>query len=94
MQARRLPARQGMVWVIAGYRLFRANMPLLSVLAFGYLMAFTVMLVLPGGIGGVLFPLLQPRLDVARHVADIEFDLELRDLHGAGEPHVVALPKF
>ena len=41
-----------------------------------------------------LFPLLQPRLDVARHVADIEFDLELRDLHGAGEPHVVALPKF
>ena len=48
MQARRLPARQGIVWVVAGYRLFRANPPLLTMLSFLYLMVFTVMLVLPG----------------------------------------------
>lgn len=65
MQARRLPARQGMVWVIAGYRLFRANPPLLTVLTFAYLLVFTVMLILPAGIGGVLFPLLQPMLTLA-----------------------------
>ena len=62
MQARRLPARQGIVWVVAGYRLFRANPPLLTLLSFLYLMAFTVMLVLPAGLGGVLFPVLQPLL--------------------------------
>lgn len=65
MQARRLPARQGIVWVVAGYRLFRANPPLLTLLAFLYLMAFTVMLLLPAGIGGVLFPVLQPMLVLA-----------------------------
>lgn len=65
MQARRLPARQGLVWVVAGYRLFRSNPPLLSMLAFFYLMAFTVMLVLPGGVGGLLFPILQPLLALA-----------------------------
>ena len=62
MQARRLLARQGIVWVVAGYRLFRANPPLLTMLTFLYLMVFTVMLVLPAGIGGVLFPVLQPLL--------------------------------
>lgn len=62
MQARRLPARQGVVWVIAGYRLFRANPPLLTLITFSYLMVFTVMLVLPAGLGGVLFPVLQPML--------------------------------
>ena len=51
MQARRLLARQGIVWVVAGYRLFRANPPLLTMLTFLYLMVFTVMLVLPAGIG-------------------------------------------
>lgn len=60
-----MPARAGIVWVIASYRLFRANMPLLSALTFGYLMVFTLMLVLPGGIGGMLFPLLQPMLTLA-----------------------------
>ncbi|MFY9329343.1 MAG: BPSS1780 family membrane protein [Georgfuchsia sp.] len=60
-----MPARQGIVWVIAGYRLFRANPPLLTMLTFFYLMAFTLMLVLPAGIGGVLFPILQPLLALA-----------------------------
>jgi hypothetical protein len=65
MQACRLPARQGIVWVVAGYRLFRANPSLLTMLTFLYLMVFTVMLVLPAGIGGVLFPVLQPLLVLA-----------------------------
>lgn len=65
MQARRLPARQGIVWVIAGYRLFRANPSLLTMLTFFYLIAFAVMLALPGGIGGVLFPVMQPMLALA-----------------------------
>ena len=65
MQARRLPARQGLVWVIAGYRLFRSNMPLLSVLAFGYLVAVTMASILPGGIGVLLFLLVQPMLVLA-----------------------------
>lgn len=65
MQARRLPARQGVVWVVAGYRLFRANPPLLTILTFLYLMVFTVMLVLPAGLGGMLFPVLQPMLALA-----------------------------
>jgi hypothetical protein len=65
MQARRLPARQGLVWVIAGFRLFRASPPLLTILTFVYLVVFTVMLVLPGGIGGVIFPILQPLLALA-----------------------------
>lgn len=62
MQARKLPPRQGMVWVVAGYQLFRANPALLSVLTFGYLMVLTFMLVLPGGLGSMLLPLLQPML--------------------------------
>lgn len=65
MQAQRLPARQGLVWVIAGFRLFRANPPLLTLIAFAYLLILTFMLILPFGLGGVLFPLLQPTLMLA-----------------------------
>jgi hypothetical protein len=62
MQARRLPARQGIGWVIAAFQLFRANPPLLTILGFFYLMLTMLMLVLPGGIGGAFFPLVQPML--------------------------------
>lgn len=65
MQAQRLPARQGVVWVIAGYRLFRANMPLLSLLTFGYLMIFTLLSLLPKNIGVIIFLLIQPMLILA-----------------------------
>ena len=62
MQARRLPARQGLVWFIAGFRLFRSNPPLLTALTFGYLLIVLFMLVLPFGIGGLLLPIVQPML--------------------------------
>ncbi len=65
MQARRLPARQGVAWVIAGYRLFRANPPLLTIISFVYLMAAMLMLAIPAGIGGLLFPIIQPMLILA-----------------------------
>lgn len=81
MQAQRLPARQGLVWFIAGYRLFRANPALLTMLTFFYLIAFTLMLALPGGVGGMLFPVLQPLLALAiangcRHIATTNNKLE------------------
>ena len=62
MQARRLPARQGVAWVVAAFQLFRANPPLLTILSFLYLMIAMLMLLLPGGVGGVLFPVVQPAL--------------------------------
>ena len=62
MQARRLPARRGMIWVAAGYRLFRANPPLLTILTFFYLMSAMLLLTLLKDLGVALFSLLQPIL--------------------------------
>ena len=62
MQARRLPARQGLAWFIAGFRLFRANPPLLTSITFGYLLTVLLMLAIPFSIGGLLLPLVQPML--------------------------------
>ncbi len=63
MQARRLPARHGALWLIAGFRLFRANPPLLTALTLGYL-SFVILINLLPLIGPLLVPILLPLLTV------------------------------
>lgn len=47
MQAHRLPARQGVFWLVAGFRLFRTNPPLLTALTLGYFLAVLLLNLLP-----------------------------------------------
>lgn len=47
MQAHRLPARHGIFWLVAGFRLFRANPPLLTTLTLGYFLAILLVNLLP-----------------------------------------------
>ena len=61
MQARKLPAGHGMVWLIAGLRLFRANPPALTALTFSYLLLVILLNIIPG-IGPVILPLALPAL--------------------------------
>jgi len=61
MQARRLPARHGILWLLAGFRLFRANPPLLTALTLGYLFLIIAVNLLPL-IGPFLVPLALPAL--------------------------------
>jgi hypothetical protein len=63
MQARCLPARHGALWLVAGFRLFRANPPLLTALTLGYL-SFVVFINLLPLIGPLLVPILLPLLTV------------------------------
>ncbi len=63
MQARRLPARHGLLWVIASIRLFRANPPLLTAMTMVYLFMIVVINLLPL-IGPFLVPLALPALIV------------------------------
>lgn len=62
MQAHRMPARQGLVWIIAGFRLFGANPSLLALMTFCYLVSVSVALALPFNIGRIAFLFLQPML--------------------------------
>lgn len=61
MQARLLPAARGAFWILAGFKLYRRNPPLLTTLTLGYLL-----LVLAFGqlqpVGPFLLPLLLPTL--------------------------------
>lgn len=61
MQARQLPARHGVLWLIAGFALFRRNPPLLTALTFGYLFIVILVNVLPL-VGPFLLPLALPAL--------------------------------
>ena len=61
MQARRLPPRHGLLWLIAGFRLFRANPPLMTTLTLGYLFLVVVINLLPL-VGPFLVPLALPAL--------------------------------
>jgi hypothetical protein len=61
MQARRLPPRHGLLWLLAGFRLFRANPPLLTALTLGYLFLVVAPNLLPP-IGPFLVPLALPAL--------------------------------
>lgn len=61
MQARQLPARHGVLWLIAGLQLFRRNPPLLTALTFAYLFVVLFLNLLPL-IGPFLLPLALPAL--------------------------------
>jgi hypothetical protein len=63
MQARRLPARHGALWLVAGFRLFRANPPLLTALTLSYL-TFVIFINLLPLVGPLLVPILLPLLTV------------------------------
>jgi hypothetical protein len=63
MDARRLSARHGILWLLAGFALFRRNPPLMTALTFGYLLTVIVVNLIPK-IGPVLLPLLLPVLTV------------------------------
>lgn len=61
MQARKLPAGHGAVWLIAGLKLFRANPPAITALTFSYLLLVILLNILPG-IGPIILPLALPAL--------------------------------
>lgn len=61
MQARRLPARHGALWLLAGFSLFRANPPLLTMVTMAYLLVVVVVSLLPY-VGAFLLPVVMPAL--------------------------------
>jgi hypothetical protein len=63
MQARRLPARHGIFWLVASFRLFRANPPLLSALTMAYLFLAIMVNALPS-FGPFIVPLALPAIIV------------------------------
>lgn len=63
MYARRLSARHGFLWLLAGFALFRRNPPLTTALTFGYLLTVVMVNLIPT-IGPILLPLLLPALTV------------------------------
>ncbi|MFA4969021.1 MAG: BPSS1780 family membrane protein [Sulfuritalea sp.] len=63
MDARRLPARHGVLWLLAGFALFRRHPPLATAITFGYLLTVILVNLIPK-IGPFLLPLLLPTLTV------------------------------
>lgn len=63
MQARRLPARHGLLWLIASFKLFRSNPQLITALTMGYMFVIVTINLLPL-IGPFLLPLTLPTLVV------------------------------
>jgi hypothetical protein len=63
MQARRLPARHGFLWLIASFKLFRTNPPLITALTMAYMFVIVMVNLLPY-IGPFLLPLALPSLIV------------------------------
>ena len=63
MDARRLPARHGVLWLLAGFALFRRHPPLATAITFGYLLTVIVVNLIPK-IGPFLLPLILPALTV------------------------------
>jgi hypothetical protein len=63
MQARRLPARHGFLWLIASFKIFRSNPPLVTALTMGYMFVVVAINLLPF-IGPFLLPLALPTLIV------------------------------
>lgn len=55
MNARRLSAIHGVLWLLAGFSLFRRNPPLLTLLTFTYLLLVVVINLIPA-IGPFLLP--------------------------------------
>jgi hypothetical protein len=63
MQARQLPARHGLLWLIASFRLFRTNPALVTALTMGYMFVIVAVNLLPM-VGPFLLPLVLPTLIV------------------------------
>ena len=63
MDARRLPARHGVLWLLAGFALFRRHPPLATAVTFAYLLIVIVVNLIPK-LGPFLLPLLLPTLTV------------------------------
>jgi hypothetical protein len=63
MDARRLPARHGLLWLLAGFALFRRHPPLMTAITFGYLLTVIMVNLIPK-VGPFLLPLLLPTLTV------------------------------
>lgn len=63
MDARRLPARHGLLWLLAGFALFRRHPPLATAITFAYLLTVIMVNLIPK-IGPFLLPLLLPTLTV------------------------------
>jgi hypothetical protein len=63
MQARRLPARRGLFWLITSFRVFRANPPLVTALTMAYMFLIVSINLLPY-VGPFLLPLALPTLVV------------------------------
>lgn len=61
MQARRLPARHGMLWLLASFRLFRSNPPLITALTMAYMFVVVTINLLPL-VGPFLLPIALPTL--------------------------------
>lgn len=64
MQARRLPARRGVFWLLAGYQLFRRNPPLLTALTLTYLLVIQVAIRLLPEASAFLLPMALPAMIV------------------------------
>jgi hypothetical protein len=62
MQARRLPAGRGAFWLVAGYRLFRRNPPLLTALTLTYLLVVQLSISLAPQVTPFLLPLALPAM--------------------------------
>lgn len=62
MQARRLPARSGAFWFVAGFHLFRRNPPLLTALTLTYLLIVQASVRLLPALGPFLLPLALPTM--------------------------------
>lgn len=60
MQARSLPARNGLVWLLAGFSLLRRNPPLLISLTMGYWTLLALLMQVAPLVGSILLPLLLP----------------------------------
>ena len=63
MNARRLPANRGALWLLGGFALFRRNPPLLTLLTFTYLVLVLLINVIPA-IGPFLLPLFLPLMTI------------------------------
>lgn len=63
MDARRLPARHGALWLLGGLALFRRHPPLMTLITFAYLLTVILVNLIPT-IGPFLLPVLLPTLTV------------------------------
>lgn len=63
MNARHLAANHGVLWLLAGFSLFRRNPPMLTLLTFTYLLLVVVINLVPA-IGPFLLPLALPLLTI------------------------------